>query len=231
MIGTVVVLATAALCVRLGFWQLARLSQRRAVNAATAAALAEPVHELQSVDLRIGAYRRVRAQGTYDLDRQVVVVTRPYRGSPGVIVLTPLRLDAGGAVLVQRGWVASGNAVDVDLALLHEVGRVEVRGVLLPPEPGARTVTGDTWPVLVQRIDARRLAGRYPYPIAPHVLRQLPDSSLPTRPRRMPLRPSDQGPHLSYAIQWFSFATILLVGLVAIFRAQRRQETGRPSSS
>jgi surfeit locus 1 family protein len=44
--------------------------------------------------------------------------------------------------------------------------------------------------------------------VLPIYIRQTPDSSLPRFPRRLEPLPIDEGPHLSYAIQWFLFAAL-----------------------
>jgi surfeit locus 1 family protein len=61
------------------------------------------------------------------------------------------------------------------------------------------------------RLDLKALAARMPYDIAPIYIRQSPNPSLPIFPRRLDPLPIDDGPHLSYAIQWFSFATMAIV--------------------
>jgi surfeit locus 1 family protein len=64
-----------------------------------------------------------------------------------------------------------------------------------------------TW----HRLDLAALRARLPYPILDIVISQTPDSALPQMPRRREPAALDEGPHLSYAIQWFAFATIAVV--------------------
>ena len=61
------------------------------------------------------------------------------------------------------------------------------------------------------RLDLAALRAALPYQLYPYSIQQLPDSTLPRFPRRQPPPPLDDGPHLNYAIQWFSFALIALV--------------------
>jgi surfeit locus 1 family protein len=42
-------------------------------------------------------------------------------------------------------------------------------------------------------------------------------------PRRLPPPELTNGPHLSYAIQWFSFAAIVLIGSFTLFRRTVRR--------
>jgi len=62
-----------------------------------------------------------------------------------------------------------------------------------------------------------------PYPLVPFVIQQLPPATapngqLPPGLIRRPIPEVSNGPHLSYAIQWFSFAVIIVVGSLALAR-------------
>ena len=211
----------ALLCARLGLWQVDRLRQRRAVNAAvTAARLAPPVDlttTARVTDLAPG--RAVRASGTYDFDHEIVVMGRVLGGTPGVHVLTPLRLDRSDrAVLVNRGFVPAPDAFSVALDSLREPGRVTVTGVAQP-----FATTADRSPpsrrnghISVSRVHYGSLRDLLPYPLLHAIVQQDSGSGAPALPRRLPTDPLDEGPHLGYAIQWFAFALIALF-FAAIF--------------
>src|SRR5687767_12142637 len=98
----------AAVCVRLGFWQLDRLSQRRERNATIAAAFRLPPISVEAA-LRdsVPRFRRVVVNGRWDYPRETTISGRTRSGSPGVHIVTPLTLPQGGDVLVNRGWVYS----------------------------------------------------------------------------------------------------------------------------
>jgi surfeit locus 1 family protein len=114
-------------------------------------------------------------------------------------------------VLVNRGFVPAPDAVTADPGKVQEPGTVRVEGIALPLDSsgGAPLQRGrqTTW----ARLDRSSLASRLSYPVAPFYIRQVPDSSLPRFPRRLDPPALDDGPHLSYAIQWFAFATMALV--------------------
>jgi surfeit locus 1 family protein len=128
-------------------------------------------------------------------------------------------------VLVNRGFVPSPDAVTVASDSLREPGVMAVDGIALPVssasgaplQHGGRT----TW----ARLDLESLRSRLPYPLYPLYVRQVPDSTLPRFPRRLEPPALDDGPHLSYAIQWFSFSLIALIfaGVIA-----RRRESSSP---
>jgi surfeit locus 1 family protein len=221
-------LVFAAVAVRLGLWQVHRLSERRAANAAAAAARAAPELDLA---LRAGAgpaQRRVRATGVYDRAHEQVLRGRAVQGVPGVSLVTPLRVPGLGdtAVLVERGFVPAPDAVTLapDSGAFDEPGTHTVHGVALPmtggddggaPLPHAGLMT---W----RRLDLPALRARLPYPILDVYILQTPDSALPRMPRRRePPALDDEGPHQSYAIQWFAFATMAVVFAGIFWRKSR----------
>jgi surfeit locus 1 family protein len=207
-----VAFGTAAVCIRLGVWQLDRLDQRRTINTLAEARLSLPVIELptehDSDSLR---YRKALADGVFDFEREIVVVARSRSGVPAVHVVTPLRFHSGGAVLVERGIALSPDARTVDLNALVESDTARVTGVLVSLEGGESDGAG--WPRYVRGVNPTELQDEYPYPLFPLVLRRtVKSSSAPADLTPVPLPELTNGPHLSYAVQWFSFAAIAIVG-------------------
>ena len=206
---------------RLGWWQLTRLRERRTDNTqALAARAADPVG-LDSIG-ELGALdnRRVDLTGQYDHAAVVVLRGQSEQGVPGVRILTPLRLAGReDAVLVQRGFVTSGDARTVELSGLREAGLLRVRGIAFAVPAQAGEPLEEAGQLTWRRVDLRAIGARFPYRLLPFVVLQLPDSSLPRLPRRDDPPLLDDGPHLSYAVQWFSFAvTALVVGGLIGFR-------------
>lgn len=207
----------AALFVRLGFWQLTRLKERRAENRVAAEARAGQVIDLNraSPGGPSRANRRVVVSGEYDRSREIVLRGHMWREVPGVEIVTPLRIEGSdSAVLVNRGYFPSPDATFAVTDSLNEPGIVRVEGIALavpasPDSGGLLASNGkETW----RRLDLPALRGRGPYPLLDVYVLQSPDSSLPIYPRRLEPPPLDDGPHLSYAIQWFAFATIAVAG-------------------
>jgi surfeit locus 1 family protein len=135
-----------------------------------------------------------------------------YGGVPGVELVTPLVLnDEKTAVLVDRGFLPTPDAVTVASDSFREPGKKEVQGYLIPVPngPGAPVEHEGrrTW----SRLDLRALRARLPYEVYPFSILQAPDRALPRFPRRQDPPALDNGPHLNYAIQWFSFSVIALV--------------------
>lgn len=227
----VVLFATAALFARLGFWQLERLQERRAANRLAGEARAAPAVRLPEESGTAGelAHRRIEAVGRYDHDNEIVLRGASFSGTPGVWVVTPLRLPGTDtALLVSRGFVPAPDAVTVALDSLREGGERMVAGIALPMPPAdgrpVERAGRTTWAAL----DPRALAARLPYPIYPVYVRQTPDAALPRLPRRVPPPALNDGPHLSYALQWFAFAA-MTVGFAGIIVARRDRGPRAPS--
>jgi surfeit locus 1 family protein len=240
-----VALVLAAVFVRLGVWQLDRREERRAFNASRAAALARPPLLLggnvpagagraigaasasAAPDSAAAVHRRAVATGVFDLSRERVVGQRSWRGSPGVGLLAPLLLEGGGEVWVDRGWAPAPDAATLDPAPYAERGRVRVEGFFRPPTSRERLALARAAGGSHADRGAERSAGT-PHTAPALVLQQLPGPGAVLR--RLPPPEPDDGPHLSYAIQWFAFAAIALVGTGAWLAAQRRA-SARPTPS
>lgn len=231
---TLLVLVGTALCIRLGFWQLDRLEQRRAFNARFLAARAQPVLDLnqeQPSDLPDMEWRPVEVTGVYDFAKQVALRNQYYGSEYGYHLLTPLRFGQE-AVLVDRGWIpADGNSRQSDWRKYDVSGTVHVSGQIRlgqvkpalggvadpPPENGESL---DVW----NNANVERIAGQLPYPLLPVYIQ--PDTD-PTDARPpIPFQPEielTEGPHFGYALQWFTFAAIQFLGYPFFLR---KQESG-----
>lgn len=216
--------AAAALFVRLGFWQLARLHEKVRRNTAIAAqqdAAPAAFTELPR-DTAAAHYRRAVVAGRYDFERELVLTGRTHQGSPGVELVTPVRVaGTDTAVLVDRGWVYSPDGATVDRARWREPDSASVSGYVEQYAPDAGITSAATDSHLVRRISRREVASRIPYPVAPFYLIATGDTAR-SHPVRREMPALDEGPHRSYAIQWFAFAAIALVGAAAVVVRERR---------
>jgi len=215
-------LACAALFVRLGVWQLARLKQRRAFNAMVTQRLASPPADVSTLpgDTGLGHYRRVWAAGTLLYGREVLYAGRSHEGSPGVDLLTPMQLPGcDTVVMVNRGWAYSSDAASLDNSRWKEKDSSRVAGY-------AETFAGKEKapaPHRVHALDRAAVQALVGLPVAPYVIVETPDSAShgDSIPVRLEMPVLDEGPHKSYAIQWFSFAIVAVVGGVALSRRSR----------
>ena len=220
-------LLLAAGCIRLGLWQLQRLAARRAVNSVVERRLAAPPAPFDSVAGDSTArYRSVAASGVYDYDRELVLASRSRDGSPGVNFLTPLRVPGSDtAILVNRGWVYAPDGQTVESVRWRERDSVTVRGFIETFFPGGTGPAGSpTRPRLMRRTDRDSIAARMPYPIAGVYLVARDSGGSPdSTPVRLPAPSLAEGPHQSYALQWFAFATIAIVGAGVVAAGERRR--------
>jgi len=217
-------------------WQVSRLGDRKDRNATIQARTSEPVVGVETLT-EPGAYgsaaglefRRVTAVGTYLADQEVLVRSRSRDGAPGSWVLTPLELSDGLAVTVNRGWISNSGqlkgvpgrfaAPDGEIAVTGVVRLTETRGSFGPTDPGAGTLSN------LARADVARLDQQIDADLLP-VYVQLDDQ----RPAVTEVDPApvavpalDEGPHLSYAVQWAIFTTVALVGYPLILRRRARE--------
>ena len=184
--------------------------------------------------------RRVIVRGSYDPGQEIVLRNRALNGTPGVHVITPLRITGTGtAVLVDRGWIPYEQAAPADrVAFGAPVGDVEIHGLAHVSQqrvgrfsPADPPLTADR-PRLDEwfRVDIPRIQQQIPYTLLPIYVEEgvpdltgdaslAPSTSLPRPDIEIDL---SEGPHLGYAIQWFSFAIILLGGYVALYFKRSR---------
>jgi surfeit locus 1 family protein len=214
----------AVVFIRLGVWQLHRREERRAFNALVRARLDSAEIDVDALprDTARIRFRRVRVAGVPDYEHELVLAAQTHNGSPGVNVITPVRMPGRDTVvLVNRGWVYSPDAAAIDLPRWHDRDSVFIGYVeKLPPTGG--TAFKDR-PRVLSRLSSNVLATALPYPVAPLYVVAIGDSTTPAnRPARLGIPPLDEGPHLSYAIQWFAFALVAVGGVVAVLAKERR---------
>ena len=224
--------AAAVVFMSLGVWQLRRLEQRQQQNSFLASrrfAPEMPIDELPGDPVE-ARFRRVRLSGVYDYSNEIIHTIRGRSGSPGVHILTPL-LRAGNdtAILVNRGWVYAPDGMTVDTRPWRERDTLSGTGFVETfPTGVASAPPTATRPRAMRRLDRTALLKLFPYPIANYYV-VLTDSTTnrnpalgatpaPNVPPRVEPAPLDEGPHRNYAVQWFSFAAISIIGLVIFLR-------------
>lgn len=239
VIATVVVVAGIALTIRLGIWQLDRLAQRREFNARVQAQIDQPRLVLQGdalqADLANMEYRQVETSGRYDFANQVALRNQYWGNEWGVHLITPLKITGTEQfILVDRGWIPAADFESGDWAKYDEPGVVEVQGVLRAsqtqaqlgamsdptPAPGAAPLKAWNF------VHIEAIAQQTPYALLPAYIQQAPSPTWISLPNRtQPELDLTEGPHLGYAIQWFTFAALLGLGYPFFIR---RQEKRRP---
>ncbi|MGH8887105.1 MAG: SURF1 family cytochrome oxidase biogenesis protein [Egibacteraceae bacterium] len=234
LVTHLVLLAVVATCVSLGVWQLRRLDERRAFNALVTGRLAaheEPVAAVLSEPADRLAYRRVTVTGRYAPSEEVLLSPRSRDGAPGHDVLTPLVTGTGG-ILVDRGWVPFALSRAPVAAAAPPPGEVRVTGYLLPSRHALRAgPVGAARLGFVSDADIGQLQRQVSAPLAPVYLVLTSQSPAPGPLPRPGTPPElDEGPHQSYAVQWFLFACVAVVGYPFLIR-RRAWDLARSGAS
>jgi cytochrome oxidase assembly protein ShyY1 len=221
----------AIVCSMLGMWQFQRRAEARvAIDLVEANYDREPT-PVDEVLPTLEAYEPsqewtpVLLRGEYLIDEQMLVRNRPFNGQPGFEVLTPFQLDDGTVFIVDRGWVSIGSRQDTPDAVPEAPqGRVSVVARLKAGEP---TLPGRSAPAgtnQVATIQLEEISERLRLPTYTGayglVVSEDPE---PAESPIATIKPEpDEGPHLSYALQWFVFALIGFIGLGWALREEYR---------
>ncbi|WP_305002334.1 SURF1 family cytochrome oxidase biogenesis protein [Salinibacterium soli] len=226
-LALVVVFAVA--CSFLAMWQLARREEARQEIErveqnwdSAPVSLAEALPDRESFDAD-DKWIPVEVTGTYLTDEQLLVRGRPLGGAAGFEVLVPLLLEDGSVFIVDRGWVPAGNEQDEpDAVPAPPTGEVTVVARLKAGEP---VVAGRSAPegqiATINLPDIQERLGMPVYTGAYGLLAS--ESPAPSTRPTATVRPEpDEGPHLSYAFQWFVFGLLAFVALGWAIRQEYR---------
>ncbi len=249
LVGHALALTVVVSFTQFGLWQLRRHEQRAERNAVAearlaaapvplAAALAAALAEVEAGTAPRDAFhaRRVAVSGSFEPADEVLRRPVSRDGAPGYHVVTPLSLaddPLGRRLWVERGWVPQNlNAVPAEQAP-PPIGAVDLTGWLRAPDvppTGWVAALAPRDPAegrlsVVAYVDVERLAAQVDGPTVPAVL--LLEAVAPPSPATLPLAPEAPvlglGSHLGYAIQWFAFTAITLIGYPALLRRVRRE--------
>lgn len=223
-------LVFAVACGLLSWWQWARRS--------------EAVDEIQRIEQNYDATPRpvdevldgfsawddddewtpVALHGEYLADQQVLVRNRVRGGQPGFEQLVPLRLDDGSVFLVDRGWLPLGDGPNATPDAIPQPPEGEVTVVARlrqaePALPGRSAPEGQLPSVdvatIVEGLAVEGYTGAYG-------LLASEDPAVDDMPFAAPRPQEDEGPHLSYALQWIAFGVLAFIGLFWAWRRERR---------
>jgi cytochrome oxidase assembly protein ShyY1 len=217
----------AVVFVQLGLWQLSRLEERRTYNAAVAARIDSEPRPFEGL---VGQYgndpealvdRNSVLTGRYITADEFFSVGRNYEGLTGTLVMTPLELDNGSIMIIVRGLVPVGTPGPPAAGYEAPLGIVTLTGRLDDGEEPLRI--GEPAPedgVLrqISRVDLAYIDTWYDGGVLPIDL--VLESQIPSNAGEIPIPvpPSElrEGRHLGYAVQWFAFAVIAVVGVITL---------------
>jgi surfeit locus 1 family protein len=225
--------------VGLGFWQLDRAQQKRAIQAE---------YDTRSRDERVAigsqlqqpddlCFYRVIVHGTYEPQYQMLIDNRVQDGHVGYHVITPLRIGSSDTrVLVNRGWVPMGQTRDDLPEADAPPGMLEITGVATVPSDNVFTFAEppapkDKWQHVWQHVDIKRFAAAVPFPVQPVVILLDPDSPAGGFVRRWARLDTGIAVHKGYAFQWFTMAgALLLAYLLYGLRAAKVRDDDGPAA-
>ncbi|HIW30989.1 MAG TPA: SURF1 family protein [Candidatus Luteococcus avicola] len=221
------VIVLAATFVRLGEWQLHRLDWRKETNAQVVANSAKAIQPYQAVFDQTPVtddeqWQRVTATGTFDGDNQFLAMFRTRSGDSGSEVITPLKTNRGEYLLVDRGFIKRDRGTQENIAIpAAPTGAVTVTGYVRRSENGKAsniTVVDNR----MRLVNSSEIAKVLPYPVLDGYLGATEVSGQSAELLPMVTPELGEGPHLSYAIQWFCFTAIAVAGMVVLIRGDLR---------
>ena len=222
------------LFVFLGMWQLQRLDERQTRNAAIIARSHEVSRPLSALIVDHGqdgealAHRKTTVVGTYRNDEEFLSIGRIYGDIVGTLVLTPLEREDGSVLIVVRGIAPPGIAGPPAEGYEVPSGIVQLEGVIGEGEAPLRIGESDPETGTIEslsRVDLTYIDRWVDGEVLPVTLlleSQSPGSAL--EPIRIPPEELSDGSHLGYAIQWFAFAVIAIIGTGALLLRAARQD-------
>lgn len=227
---TVVVAFVAA-----GFWQIERLNQRQDENVLVASRMVAPVllEDLLDVDPGTLEYRRVQVSGSYDPESEILIANRSDQGAPGFWLWTNF-VTNDGDLLINRGFVNRGVILETNGSAPRsdaeaEPGPIVIEGLIREGLDDAKISQDGSQ---ITRPDARLAAELLELDTALDAAFYVElDAQEPPRasaiPASVPEPDLGEGPHRSYAFQWFTFATIGAIGYALVLIRIRRGDQTR----
>lgn len=213
----------------LGEWQKSRHDGRIESNAVIEKTMnlpTEPVTQVVADGSSADSprqWRKVSATGTYSQSGQVLVRKKPMNSKVGYWVVTPLVLDSNQVLYVNRGWIGPSDRPNEPIenpappeGVVSITGRIQE---FQAPAPRPDDVPAGQITVL-NPVQLPTVGQEDVHPIYVNLLESNPPQSASLE---LMAEPSiDEGPHLSYALQWVAFAAVLIVGIVMLVRREAK---------
>lgn len=223
LLTTIIALVFLVILVRLGIWQLDRAEEKRQIIANQQAKMSmPPVNLTRAVqDYEALAFRRIEVQGTFDSKYQMFIDNKIHKGKAGYYVVTPMKLsELDSYVLVNRGWVA----MNPDRQILPNIDTtnepVTLTG-LIKTDPkdvadlGSANRSNQGWPAVVRYVDFQQFQQETGLKLQPFLflLDKSADHGFVREWKFVNLPPEKS---TSYAVTWFTLATVLLIIYIVV---------------
>ena len=208
--------------VSLGQWQLSRAEYKDDLHQkVTERKNLAPV-SLQELphDVEDRVFMPVVLDGVYDTEHHFLLDNRIVNGVAGYDIYTPLKMNDGSAILVNRGWLKQGRTRQDLPAFETPVYPVSFKGLMDKP-PAKGVILADNvhdnlgWPMVLQYLDPAELEQRLGYELMPMVL-WLDAEAEHGFHREIPALKLDSAKNTGYAFQWFAMSAALLIIFIAV---------------
>ena len=227
ILPSILITATFAFLVSLGFWQLDRADEKRSIETSIKQANTGSVELIKEEEgLQNKEYYEVRLQGKYLSDKQFIYDNQIVDQVSGYYVLTPYALEGQSkAILINRGFIPWNGRRDklADIVIGQETREIKVqiskpikRMELKPSEVGIQ------FPVLIQSIDLQDMADRAKVDFS-SVIGLLDASASNGFIRKWEPYTGSIEKHIGYAVQWFLMALVLAIIGIRIAIKQRKK--------
>ncbi|HIL21222.1 MAG TPA: SURF1 family protein [Candidatus Thioglobus sp.] len=197
----------------LGFWQLDRADEKRAIEKAIEVANTGTVEIVTELDgLEAKEYYQLRLNGHYLPEKQFIYDNQIVQQTSGYYVITPFVIaDSNKAILINRGFMPwngqRDKLADIELSTSTTEIKVQISLPVKRMELGESEIDTE-FPILVQSLDLVEMSGLSGLDFAP-VLGLLSPESENGFVRQWKPYTGSIGKHIGYAIQWFLMALVL----------------------
>ncbi|MEM9465945.1 MAG: SURF1 family protein [Actinomycetota bacterium] len=231
MLSHLFVLSMIVVMTAAGFWQLDRLDERKASNDEIRAASEAPARPIEDLLDDVAAGVDVPDQTAVIVDgdllsgQELLIANRTFDTEPGFWWVAPVELGDGRIVAVSRGWiprdVASGESPQ---PILEPANPVEIAGRLFESVDDGRVGSDVNGIPQLSRLDLEAVEEVLGVDVVDRWVQAIdPDWERGVLPIPVPRPTLDEGPHLSYAFQWFFFTAATIVAYALILRRRRRE--------
>ncbi len=220
IVAIIVMASLCALPIALGFWQLDRAQQKKALlqQQHAVADTTIIVDNLDALD-KVGQFQTLQISGEYDNTHQFLLDNRFHDHQLGYDVLTPFYVD-NKILLVNRGWIPRLEERRQLPTLPAIASQQTIVGTVYYPAERRFTLSDDEeflgiWPQIIQNVDTVQLSQQLNQDIIPFTLRLNKDQA-DGFTRDWPIITMSVEKHIGYAVQWFIIAIVLIICFITV---------------
>lgn len=222
LLPTLATMVIFPVLVALGLWQLQRAEEKQQMLEHFASQQSRPPVDLQRYTHihQLQPYQKVRVQGQFLADQQLLLDNRTYHGRAGYQVITPMRLNDRRIVLINRGWIPQTAQRSELPRIATPGGEISLTGQVKLDTGGGFSlgesgIKGTAWPRRIQRLEMNELQELLGQNLLPLLV--LEDPSGPAGyVRDWYIRKITPEKSTSYAMQWFALALALMIIYFAV---------------